>query len=440
MIILFFLLSTKTPISSGSNFSYTNPNDSPIVSILSPEDNTTLYISQNISVEGFATDDSGIVEFGYTISWDTGSITEIYPINSTVLYEFNFPLMIYNGQNNITVHAIDDEGNWGNMTIRVFFQNYNRILYVDDDGDADFTCIQDAVTNARDGDTVFVYNGTYSDFYPDNMANVRIEKNIKLIGENKYNTIINGTGFQRIIIINSENVSISGFTIQHGEDRDEWSLGIDIHYYKSDNIRIFDNIIKNNNYGIRTHQSSGHIHIHNNMIINNKYGIECEFDTTPLNIYNNTIKENEYGIYSIDSQMNISNNIISDNTFGINNRRSTSVYTIASNNINNNDIGIKLDTSITKIKHNNLISNNKQVEVTMDFLVITSYSYFIYRQDWIGNYWDDWKKTQPRPITGKANIYIIILRIHPKLTTPIRIFVLPYIEYDRSPSIEPYDI
>ncbi|MFE3846275.1 hypothetical protein ACFL1L_05415, partial [Thermoplasmatota archaeon] len=36
----------------------------------------------------------------------------------------------------------------------------NNIIYVDDDGDADYTRIQDAIDNASDGYTIFVYNGT----------------------------------------------------------------------------------------------------------------------------------------------------------------------------------------------------------------------------------------------------------------------------------------
>ncbi|MCK5301328.1 MAG: hypothetical protein KAJ21_05435, partial [Thermoplasmatales archaeon] len=37
----------------------------------------------------------------------------------------------------------------------------NNIIYVDDDGGADYIRIQDAIDNASDGDTVFVYNGIY---------------------------------------------------------------------------------------------------------------------------------------------------------------------------------------------------------------------------------------------------------------------------------------
>ena len=116
-------------------------------------------------------------------------------------------------------------------------------------GNADFTRIQDAVDDAFDGDTIFVYSGIYSDFFPGNLACVRIDKNIELIGEDKHTTIINGTGFQRVIMIWSEDVSVSGFTIQHGKDKKDrdWMLGIDIQYHKADNIKIL-NRIKNERF------------------------------------------------------------------------------------------------------------------------------------------------------------------------------------------------
>ena len=39
--------------------------------------------------------------------------------------------------------------------------SYNDILYVDDDGGADYTNIQDAIDNSNLGDTIFVYSGFY---------------------------------------------------------------------------------------------------------------------------------------------------------------------------------------------------------------------------------------------------------------------------------------
>ena len=56
------------------------------------------------------------------------------------------------------------------------------IIYVDDGG-ADYICIQDAIDNAADGDTIYVFNRTYNE-------NIVIDKTIYLIGENRDSTII----------------------------------------------------------------------------------------------------------------------------------------------------------------------------------------------------------------------------------------------------------
>ena len=72
----------------------------------------------------------------------------------------------------------------------------NNIVYVDDDnidGPWDGTIgnpykhIQEAVDNAEDNDTIFVYEGVYNE-------NIYIHKTINLTGENRDTTIIDGGG------------------------------------------------------------------------------------------------------------------------------------------------------------------------------------------------------------------------------------------------------
>jgi len=93
-------------------------------------------------------------------------------------------------------------------------------IFVDDDEGADYTKIQDAVDNASDGDTIFVYNGRYFE------ENITIDKSINLIGENKHSTIIDGCKGNNTVKIISENVVLSGFTITNSSNKSWCTAGI----------------------------------------------------------------------------------------------------------------------------------------------------------------------------------------------------------------------
>jgi len=67
---------------------------------------------------------------------------------------------------NVSFTTLSDENN--NPTIRT--------LYVGGSGPGNYTKIQDAIDDASYGDTVFVYNGTYSDYSPENNTFVKITK------------------------------------------------------------------------------------------------------------------------------------------------------------------------------------------------------------------------------------------------------------------------
>jgi hypothetical protein len=71
-----------------------------------------------------------------------------------------------------------------------------KILYVGGSGPNNYTSIQDALNEANEGDTIFVYNDS-SPYY----ENLIINKSIKLIGENRDTTIIDGRGRNVVEII-----------------------------------------------------------------------------------------------------------------------------------------------------------------------------------------------------------------------------------------------
>ncbi len=131
-------------------------------------------------------------------------------------------------------YIIASDGKFNIMWLNI--QNMSRTITVDDDGNADFTRIQDAINTSMDGDTVFVFNGTYYE-------NVVVNKSIILRGEEKENTIINGSidGINQtkpVIEVLADNCMVSEFTLMNG------STGI---LLKSDN-NIVTNIIARNMY------------------------------------------------------------------------------------------------------------------------------------------------------------------------------------------------
>ena len=85
-------------------------------------------------------------------------------------------------------------------------------LYVGGSGPNNYTSIQEAIDDASNGDTVFVYDDS-SPYY----ENLVIEKSIYLIGEAKETTVIDANEKEDadVILIKSDEVTIQGFTIQN---------------------------------------------------------------------------------------------------------------------------------------------------------------------------------------------------------------------------------
>lgn len=209
-------------------------------------------------------------------------------------------------------------------------------LYVGGSGPGNYSSIQDAVDNATDGDTVYVFDDS-SPYH----ENVVIGKSISLIGEDKYTTVING----RIKIHEADGVTISGFTINKGQ------VAIEIWY--SSNHKIIGNSITDTSWA----------------------GIELWFSDNVI-IMDNTITDNTgeifHGIF-LHGRFNntISGNIIANNSAS---RKSKGIYldgsvngTITGNTITNNtggdgdfegSIGIDMSLSSNNTISNNIITDN----------------------------------------------------------------------------------
>lgn len=174
-------------------------------------------------------------------------------------------------------------------------------IYVDDDGGADYTKIQDAINAASENDTIYVYSGIYNE-------NIVIGKNIKLIGAGIGSATINGNG-AHTIKINQNNVQISNFTITNtGETyyclylnnvRDCLIKDNVVKYganglyiLESEDNTIEENIIENNNVGVYLSNSYGNIIKRNNIQNNVMNGVFITSTSSGNIIYQNDFADN----------------------------------------------------------------------------------------------------------------------------------------------------
>lgn len=230
-----------------------------------------------------------------------------------------------------------------------------NILYVGGTGTGNYSSIQAAVNAASNGDTVYVYDGTYYE-------NIMIDdKSINLVGEDRNSTIIDGMRKDDAISISANNVVISSFTIKNSN-----ICGVSLSS-QSPNSIIKGNIIKNNNrYGIQCSLSSNNT-IYGNTITDQESGIVLDDYSYNHAIYGNnnitgnTVKNSRWGIRLDVSNNNIiTANILMDNDEGIRLVSSSGGNnTITANTFIGNKYGIVLSKSDSgNIISNNIFSNN----------------------------------------------------------------------------------
>jgi parallel beta-helix repeat protein len=239
-----------------------------------------------------------------------------------------------------------------NQTIKSY--DKGNILYVGGSGPGNYTKIQDAIDNASDSDTVFVFDDN-SPYY----ENLIVSKSIDLIGENIDTTVIEGYYSKDVVFISVDGVNINGFTIQ---DSSRAGIVID-----SCNNTVSGNKITNNYYGIRLFGESNTVS--GNKIIYNYYGIMLK-ETYNNTINGNNISSNRWsGVWLINSDNTkiIGNNILNHKYYDW----GWGIYLDNSNNntISNNTLGKKNHgVNLIKDSSNNTISCNTFISDGLCFL------------------------------------------------------------------------
>jgi parallel beta-helix repeat protein len=191
-----------------------------------------------------------------------------------------------------------------------------KTVYVDADFSDDpanhrWDTIQEGINDANDGDTVLVYNGTYTE-------TVDLNKQLTLIGEGMPKIDAHDSG--DAINITADNCTVKGFCCVNAQP----SPYAGIHVESRNNV-IAENTCRNNNDGIYLSGTSNEIR-NNTANSNNQVGIRLGASEENI-VTNNTAMRNAWGV-SVQNSSN--NNNIYLNNFVDN---TNNAYSSNSNNI-----------------------------------------------------------------------------------------------------------
>jgi len=257
-----------------------------------------------------------------------------------------------------------------------FFDSGSKIIYVGID--ADYTRIQDAIYNASDGDTVFVYDGIYSEI-------LVINKSIDLIGESRKNTIIVypktiNVDSKNVIHVVEDNCSIKELTVVGAGTYSE-VMGVNLN--SSYNI-ISGTVVLDSYIGINVGDYTKKNNVSANSLSENLYGVSLH-QSNNNNVSKNTISSSVLcGIYiHLSEDNNIFKNILSDNYYGMSIKGSEQNI-IFQNRIFGNKRGVNLCCgSGYNIIYNNIFENNSEYNANDELFNQWYYG-------GVGNFWHDY--------------------------------------------------
>jgi parallel beta-helix repeat protein len=103
-----------------------------------------------------------------------------------------------------TMHGARDSISKGDSGVSV--NKNGNTLYVGGSGPGNYTAIQEAIDDASDGDTVFVYSGTYAEV-------ISVNKSIAVVGQQMEVTTISGMSRNVIVNVTADGATVKNFTL-----------------------------------------------------------------------------------------------------------------------------------------------------------------------------------------------------------------------------------
>jgi len=301
-----FPVAVEFPLEGYSSKSRANPGES----FFSPDgeswvDTALAVENMNVCIKAF-TSRSEAAEAAFTANVTSGPVPltvgfiDASTLSPTAWYwDFGdgntstarFPAHSYTGAGkyNVTLHV---ENEYGNSTIektewvRV---TGSSLLYVDDDGPADFTSIQAAVNAASPGATIIVRNGTYTE-------NVDVDRAVTIISESgpEYTEVKAANSKDSVFYVTADAVNISGFSVSGGSEFYSSSsyATAGIWLYEARDCNISGNVLSDNCCGIYV-IGSGNCTLNGNRAESNEIGIYLA-GSEENSLRNNLMENNSY--------------------------------------------------------------------------------------------------------------------------------------------------
>jgi hypothetical protein len=242
--------------------------------------------------------------------------------------------------------------------------------YVGGTGPGNYTTIATAITNASDGDTIYVYPGTYKE-------TLTLNKQLTLIGHDTATTKIQSN--TTALTITADHCTITQFTITAA------SQGI--FFNTAQYTTLTNNHINGCSRGITIDAliiTFSLTNIQDNSFTNNDFGIISR--AALVSIYHNTFSDNNRAIEHNGMFCNIGLNHIENNTDGI--AIGGYLNNIARNAILNNIVGLLCFSHANNIHHNNFLYNDDNTYLESAFV-----------NRWLNNFWTK-PRLAPYPIRG----------------------------------------